>query len=112
MMTTKSQDPVIFLAFGNDRDRHLRDLSEEAPQVRRALGNAEREGRCERVERANAMLDDILEVFQDSAYIDRIAVFHSAGTRTITSSCWNLLQDSRFGRWSMDCSPFWGSRKD
>lgn len=74
--------PVIFLAFANDRDdrvNYLRNLPEEARQIREPLQRARRDGLCEIVELANATADDIFRVFQDPEYRDRIAVFHYGG---------------------------------
>jgi hypothetical protein len=81
-MIANHHKPVIFIAFANDRDdqvRYLRNLPEEARRLRAALVQAERAGQCELVERANATLGDILDVFQDLAYRDRVAVFHYGG---------------------------------
>ncbi len=80
-MTTTAK-PILFLAFANDRDdraRYLRNLPEEARQVQRALAVAEGRGHCELVLRQNATAADILDVFQDARYQDRIALFHFGG---------------------------------
>ena len=74
--------PVLFLATANDRDdraRYLRNLADEARQVQRALAAAEGRGHCELVLRQNATAGDILDVFQDARYRDRIALFHFGG---------------------------------
>lgn len=74
--------PVLFLAFANDRGdkgRYLRNLPEEARQVQRTLAAAEQRGHCELVLRQNATAGDILDVFQDARYRDRIALFHFGG---------------------------------
>lgn len=81
-MADKTRKPVIFLAFANDRDdtvHYLRNLPEEARQIREPLQRARRDGLCELVELANATADDIFRVFQDPEYRDRIAVFHYGG---------------------------------
>ncbi len=81
-MTGPGAKPVIFLAFANDRDDqvgYLRNLPEEARRLRAALERAQRDGLCNLVERSNATLDDILDVFQDPQYRNRIAVFHYGG---------------------------------
>jgi hypothetical protein len=57
----------------------LRNLPEEQRRVRAALATAVQAGLCEVVERANATLDEVLSVFQDPTYRDRIAVFHFGG---------------------------------
>lgn len=81
-MPEKIRKPVIFLAFANDRDdtvNYLRNLPEEARQIREPLQRARRDGLCELVELANATADDIFRVFQDPEYRDRIALFHYGG---------------------------------
>jgi WD40 repeat protein len=82
LMADTTHKPVIFLAFANDRDDtvgYLRNLPEEARQIREPLQRARRDGLCEIVELANATADDIFRVFQDPEYRDRIAVFHYGG---------------------------------
>jgi hypothetical protein len=77
-----AQRPVIFLAFANDKldtARYLRNLPKELDGIRRALQKAVQAGLCEVVERANVTIDDILDVFQDPLYQDRVAVFHYGG---------------------------------
>ncbi len=74
--------PIIFLATANDRAdraRYLRNLAEEARQVQRALTAAEQRGLCELVLRQNATVGDILDVFQDARYRNRVAIFHFGG---------------------------------
>lgn len=73
---------VVFFAFANDRAdraRYLRNLPEEQRHVREALETAVEAGLCEIVERANATVDEVLDVFQDPDYRDRIALFHFGG---------------------------------
>lgn len=77
-----SKKPVIFLAFANDRvddAAYLRNLPKELHGIREALEQVVKEGLCEVVERANATIDTILDVFQDSRYRDRIAIMHYGG---------------------------------
>ena len=81
-MPAGSTKPIIFLAFANDRDDrvgYLRNLPEEARRIRNTLDGAVRAGLCEIVERSNATLKDILDVFQDARYRNRVAVFHYGG---------------------------------
>lgn len=81
-MSDQTSKPIIFLAFANDRDdtvNYLRNLPEEARQIREPLQRARRDGLCEVIEVANATADDIFRVFQDPEYRDRIAVFHYGG---------------------------------
>ncbi len=78
-MSTK---PIIFIAFANDKEdnaRYLRQLPLEAQGIRQALHEAEIKGICEVVERTNASIKQILDVFTDSRYQNRIAVFHYGG---------------------------------
>ena len=72
--------PVIFLAFANEQDnrvRYLRNLRREAKALRGTLDTPE--SPWDVVERSNATLTDIVDVFQDPRYRDRIAVFHFGG---------------------------------
>lgn len=81
-MNRRSSVPVILLAFANDRadeQRYLRNLPQEHRRLRAVLRRAEDDGLCEVVELANATLDDILNVFLDPNYRDRVAVFHFGG---------------------------------
>ena len=76
------QKPLVFLAFANDRvnsARYLRNLPEEQRGIRNALEKAKQAGLCDVIERSNATIDDILDIFQDESYKDRIAIFHYGG---------------------------------
>ena len=80
--TSTNKKPVIFLAFANDRvdeAAYLRNLPKEMSGIRTALDKAVKAGLCELVERANATIEDILNVFQDNYFKDRIAIFHYGG---------------------------------
>jgi hypothetical protein len=95
-MNSENTKPVIFLAFANEYGkevRYLRKLPEEARNIRQALDSASRNGLCEIVERFNATLKDILDVFQDPLYSDRIAIFHYGGH----SNGYQLLLESEKG---------------
>lgn len=75
-----ANQPVIFLAFANDRvdnTAYLRNLPIEMDGIRKALQKARQAGLCEVVERANTTVENILDVFQE--YRDRIAIFHYGG---------------------------------
>lgn len=77
-----STRPVIFLAFANDQEdqsRYLRGLAAEMRGIRQALGPARQAKAVEIVERANATLGDIIDVFQDPEFAGRIAMFHYGG---------------------------------
>jgi WD40 repeat protein len=90
------QKPVIFLAFANDRvdsARYLRNLAKEQREIRKVLEEAKQAGLCEVIERSNAAIDDILDVFQDKTYKDRITVFHYGGH----ADCYRLLLESVTG---------------
>ncbi|MCU0389983.1 MAG: hypothetical protein MUE81_02600 [Thermoflexibacter sp.] len=76
------QIPVIFLAFANDKvdnARYLRNLPKELDGIRKALLPAIQANLCEVVERANVTIENILDIFQDDKYRDRIAIFHYGG---------------------------------
>ncbi len=76
------QIPVVFIAFANDKvdyARYLRNLPKEQDGIRKALFEAQQAGLCEVVERANATLEQLLDVFQNKNYTDRIAIFHYGG---------------------------------
>ncbi len=80
--TVAAGKPVILLAFANDPAdgiNYLRNLPEEARQVRAALEYAEAQGLCEFEVRYNATLDDILSAFQNPKLRGRIAVLHYGG---------------------------------
>jgi hypothetical protein len=88
--------PVIFLAFANeqaDEARYLRGLAQELRGIRNALLPARQAQAVEVVERANATLSDILDVFQDPAYAGRIRVFHYGGH----AESYRLLLESESG---------------
>ncbi|MGD2086401.1 MAG: hypothetical protein PVH61_09490 [Candidatus Aminicenantes bacterium] len=90
------QKPVIFLAFANDRvddAAYLRNLPNELRGIREELEEAKNEGLCEVVERSNVTIEDILDVFQDDTYKNRIAIFHYGGH----ASGYQLLLESLSG---------------
>ena len=93
-MNSENRKPVIFQAFANEREdkvRYLRNLPEEARNIRHVLDFAGRNGLCEIVERSNATLQDILNVFQDPLYFNKIAIFHYGGL----SNGYQLLLESQ-----------------
>lgn len=70
--------PIVFLAFANDRQRdgaYLRNLAQEAAQIRAKLEAVPH--LCKIVERHGATPAQILEIFRQNK--DRIAIFHYAG---------------------------------
>ena len=75
--------PVVFLAFANEQEgkRYLRELPEEAHELRAALQKAKDHGLCELELRTNVTLPEVVEVF--NRYSDgesgRVAIFHFAG---------------------------------
>ncbi len=81
-MTNFPKKPVIFLAFANDKidnTRYLRNLSVELTGIRKALESAQDAGLCEIVERSNATIEDILDIFESRNFRNRIAIFHYGG---------------------------------
>ncbi|MGH9361945.1 MAG: CHAT domain-containing protein, partial [Thermoanaerobaculia bacterium] len=81
-MSPATRPVVVFFAFANDRVervRYLRNLPAELRRVREAMAGAVEAGLCELVERANATVDEVLDVFQDPSYRDRVALFHFGG---------------------------------
>ncbi len=94
-MARDTPKPVIFLAFANERDdraRYLRNLPEEARRLRTALEGSQEAGLCELVLRANATIQEILDVFQK--YRNRVAVFHYGGH----ANGYQLLLESSAGQ--------------
>lgn len=88
--------PIVFLAFANDRQndaQYLRGLSAELSGIRLALQSARRAGRVEVVERANASLADIIDVFNEPEYQGRIKIFHYGGH----ANSYQLLLESSAG---------------
>ena len=73
---------MIFLAYANDqqnKSNYLRGLSQEQRGIRQALQSMEKAGLVEIIERVNVALSDIIDVFTDARYQNRIAIFHYAG---------------------------------
>ncbi|MEM7374490.1 MAG: hypothetical protein AAF587_38210 [Bacteroidota bacterium] len=88
--------PVLLLAFANDQQesaRYLRGLAQELRGIRQALTPARQAGAIEIVERANASLGDIIDVFQDPEYQGRIQGFHYGGH----ADSYQLLLESESG---------------
>ena len=74
--------PIIFIAFANDKvddTRYLRNLSAELHAIRMWMLQAESNGLCKLVERTSMTVADIIEVFENPKYKDRIAIFHYGG---------------------------------
>ena len=81
-MASVQQKPVIFLAFANDQSdatRYLRNLPDEIRSLRKLFKPMEDEGLCEVVLLSNVTPHDLVDVFQESRYRNRIAIFHYAG---------------------------------
>ncbi|MDI9418460.1 MAG: CHAT domain-containing protein [Euryarchaeota archaeon] len=96
-MGSEAEKPAILLAFANkydDQASYLRNLPEEARNIREILENAKRDGLCDYKEIPNATLKEILDVFQDPLYKDRIAIFHYAGH----ANSYQLMLESPEGR--------------
>ncbi len=79
----QSDAPVdVLFAFANDRleeTRYLRNLPHEQRRVREAMEPAVTAGLCRTIERSNATVDEIFDVFQDPGHRHRIAIFHFGG---------------------------------
>ncbi len=75
--------PVILLAFANDKESsgagYLRGLTRERNAIRDALAKAEENGLCQVLVEPDATVDRIFDIFQNSQYRDRIAIFHYGG---------------------------------
>jgi hypothetical protein len=88
--------PVILLAFANDKQNtgagYLRGLTQERNAIRDALMKAEENGLCQVIVEPDVTVDRLFDVFQNSAYRDRIASFIQADTRIVIRCCWNLRQ--------------------
>ena len=91
---TNASKPVVFLAFANDLADglgYLRNLAEEAHRLNEALRPAEKAGLCEIVLLQNVSVERVQNVFLDSEYRDRVAVFHFGGH----ANGYQLLLESR-----------------
>ena len=89
--------PVIFLAFANEQDdraRYLRKLPEELARVQSRLETADARTLCEVVVKTNTTVNQLLDVFVDPRYRDRVAVFHFGGH----AGGYELLLESATGR--------------
>lgn len=81
-MADTTKQPIIFLAFANDRDDtvgYLRKLPEEARRLREVLEPAERAGLCELLVRSNVTAREVFQCFQDPRYRNRIGILHYGG---------------------------------
>jgi WD40 repeat protein len=88
-MSRKNIKPVIFLAFANEQggaghQGYLRKLPEELRHLEGILERAEKNGLCELVIKTNATLEQVVAVFQDADYRDRVAIFHYGGHASST----------------------------
>lgn len=79
MKNKNNPKPVILLAFANSSQRFLRNLPKERQEILAALGGATEKGHCEVKDLPYATIKELLDVFQDKKYKDRIAIFHFAG---------------------------------
>src|SRR5438067_1651364 len=81
-MADSTTKPVIFLAFANDRQAdgaYLRNLGQEAEQLRDVLADAEKADLCQVELLTSVSAEGILKRFNDPALKGRIALFHYAG---------------------------------
>lgn len=112
-MGSEAEKPVILFAFANERvdqASYLRNLPEEARTIREDLESAKRDGLCNYKEIPNATLKEVLDVFQNPLYKDRIAIFHYAGH----ANSYQLMLESPEGRataaYSGGLAPFLGQQ--
>ncbi len=70
------------LAFANNQEHLLRNLSEERRRIRQHLERAQQDDLCEFVIYPDVTPNEIFDVFQEARYSDRIAIFHYAGHAT------------------------------
>ena len=99
-MPSQMRKPVLFFAYANTHpgdDRYLRNLADEQRRIRTTLEAATESGLCDTIERNNATLADVLDVFQKNR--DRIAVFHYAGH---ANSFELLLETPKLGTAAID----------
>jgi tRNA A37 threonylcarbamoyladenosine biosynthesis protein TsaE len=89
--------PVILLAFANDKQNtgagYLRGLTLERNAIRDALMKAEENGLCQVIVEPDVTVDRLFDIFQHSAYRDRIAIFHYGGH----ADSYSLLLESASG---------------
>jgi WD40 repeat protein len=89
--------PVILLAFANDKQNtgagYLRGLTQERNAIRDALMKAEQNGLCQVIVEPDVTVDRLFDIFQNSAYRDRIAIFHYGGH----ADSYSLLLESASG---------------
>lgn len=81
-MLNRTPKPMIFLAFANDRQAdgvYLRNLGQEAEQLREVLANAEQANLCQVEVITSTSAENILKRFSDPVWKGRIAIFHYAG---------------------------------
>jgi WD40 repeat protein len=108
------QKPVIFLAFANDRvddSAYLRNLPKEHRGIREALDKALKAGLCEVVERANSTVEDIMDVFQDARFRDRVAMFHYGGHADGYQLLLESLEGGRSAAYKEGLAHFLGGQK-
>ena len=89
--------PVILLAFANDKQNsgagYLRGLTLERNGIRDALMKAEENGLCQVLVEPDLSVDRLFDIFQNSNYRDRIAIFHYGGH----AESYSLLLESASG---------------
>jgi hypothetical protein len=89
--------PVILLAFANDKQNsgsgYLRGLTLERNGIRDALMKAEENGLCQVLVEPDITIDRLFDIFQNSNYRDRIAIFHYGGH----AESYSLLLESASG---------------
>lgn len=69
--------PVIFLAFANDRDDYLPLINRERKNISRSMRRHADKGMIKLIAEASSTLEDIFEMF--SSYDNEIVIFHYGG---------------------------------
>ena len=69
--------PLIFLAFANDRDRHLSLLKEESRRIYAALADLHQQETIKVHREESAQIGDLFQGFTRSS--DQVVIFHYAG---------------------------------
>ncbi|HMN29842.1 MAG TPA: hypothetical protein PKE45_16945 [Caldilineaceae bacterium] len=91
-MHTQPATPILFLAFANDRARHLRNLPEEASQPRAILEEPAFSLKYQPEIRENLRRDQLLRFFQHSRNHNRIALFHFGGPAHYQTSMFEFIR--------------------
>ncbi len=81
-MSTPEPKAIIFLTFANDHgdgNRYLRNLAQEARELREALAPLEGDGLCTVEVRQNVTIAEVIDRFQNRIFRNRVAIYHFGG---------------------------------